>query len=230
MTGTATSPACQMAYSASRYSGRLRITMATRSPGERPRSSRRPAAPPAVRAASSRHVAWTRSTLGQRRIVGPRPAVTLHPESRVHGANVAPCGSALVVAVADRRDVRRVLRQPVGREVCRPMGVRVRDRRGRRERPRAPARDQRHDHPADDREDAEHRTEQRVPTASNRSTTRPRCRPRPTRRTPTRQCHSLVRPYWRARGRHRRQPLRPVGTSPVPVPVPVRPSAAGGGA
>ena len=50
-----------MANSASRYSGRLRITMATRSPGDKPKSSRRPAAAAAVRAANVAQLAWTRS-------------------------------------------------------------------------------------------------------------------------------------------------------------------------
>src|SRR3954447_21317977 len=50
-----------MPYSASRYSGRLRITMATRSPGSRPRSARKPAAAWAARWANCRQVACTRS-------------------------------------------------------------------------------------------------------------------------------------------------------------------------
>jgi hypothetical protein len=52
------------AYSASRYSGRLRITMATRSPGDSPKLSRRPAAAAAVRAANAPQHACTRSRPG----------------------------------------------------------------------------------------------------------------------------------------------------------------------
>ena len=73
-----------MAYSASRYSGRLRMTMATRSPGRQAELVTQPGGRSGGPCGERAPVGVDAIALGQRRVVRSQATVTLHPHREVH--------------------------------------------------------------------------------------------------------------------------------------------------